>query len=97
MSYGDLVAVYETNCEPFVSVAQCDLFLRAASMLRRRTPAETEHVGERLVLRDIDSAMAEARKARGILTLQCGPATVYVPPDELRGGASCPRGWFSEQ
>lgn len=83
-SIDELYAVYDANCEPFESLAQCDLFLRAASILRRRLPAETEGQGERIALRDLESAIVEARKARGAFAFYATPATVIVPPDELR-------------
>jgi hypothetical protein len=84
MTIANLWEVYETHSEPFESVNQCNVFLRAASMLRGRLPAESEGNGERVSLRDIESAMVEARKQRNIMLAVCRPATVIVAPDRLR-------------
>lgn len=84
MTLADLWRVYDANCEPFQSVAQCDLYLRAANMLYRRLPAESEGAGERITLRDLSMAIAEARKARGILSFGAAGATVIIPHDDLR-------------
>lgn len=80
----DLWRAYDANCEPWESLAQCDLFLRAAAILRRRLPAEVEGAGERLTLRDLDDAMRECRKHRGVFALGAAPVQVPVPPDALR-------------
>lgn len=83
-SLDELWRVYADNCEPFYSVAQCDLFLKAANILRARLPAETEGNGERVSLRDLIAAIEFARKVRYGLCFASRPATVVVPPDRLR-------------
>jgi len=78
-TYSDLARLYDENCEPFETVTQCNLFLRVASILRRRTPEEADHSGERIRTRDIDVAMQQARKEKGVLLVCAKPAEVIVP------------------
>lgn len=84
ISYSDLTAIVDQHHEPWESVAQCDVFLRAAQMLRRREPSEAEKDGMRYSKRDLESAIVQCRKQRAVLALCSRPTEVIVPPDELR-------------
>ena len=84
IAYSDLKRIVYENGEPWSSVAQCDLYLRAAGMYRDTQSAEAEKDGLRISKRDIESSIVECRKARAALLFTCQPATVIVPPDELR-------------
>ena len=84
MSLEDLAAVVDNNCEPFTSVAQCDLYIRAANMYWRRVGEELEHSGERIKTRDLMRSIEHARKMRAVLSLQSQPGEVIVPTDCLR-------------
>lgn len=84
LTYAELAAIVDENGEPFESVAQCDLYLRAASMLRRRVPEEADHSGERIRTRDLLEGMKEARKVKAILSYTGRAHEVIVPTDELR-------------
>lgn len=85
LSYAELADLYDENCEPFSTVEQCDLFLRVANMLRRRTPEEADHSGERIKTRDIEIAMQEARRKKGVL-LMCARPTEVIVAGALREG-----------
>ena len=80
----ELRRIVEDHGEPFKSAAQCEVFLRAAGMLWRRTPAEGEESGSRVVTRDLQRQMDEARKALGRFEMTSEGATVIVPPNDLR-------------
>lgn len=82
--YADLAGIFRENCEPFSSIEQCDLLLRVGSILRQMVPEEADHGGERIRTRDIEVAMAEARKAKAVFGMTSQAATVIVPPDCLR-------------
>lgn len=84
LSYADLARIVDENGEPFESLAQCDLFLRAAGMLRRRVPEEADHSGERIRTRDLLSMIEEARRFRGVFRMTSEQPTVIVPRDDLR-------------
>ncbi|MBN1855078.1 MAG: hypothetical protein JW829_20260 [Pirellulales bacterium] len=84
LAYDELARIADENGEPFNTLAQCDLFLRAAGMLRRRIPEEADNAGERIRTRDLNTMMAEARKARSIFLLANQSPTVIVPCDDLR-------------
>jgi len=84
-SYADLARLHDENCEPFDSLSQCDLFLRVASRLRRMTPDETEHSGNRIKTRDLMDSIQEARRYRNIYSLKINQRpTVIVPKDNLQ-------------
>ncbi len=84
MTYDELAAVYDDNCEPFSSVEQCDLFIKAANVLWRREKDEAEHSGERYKTRDYMRAIERAEKAKKVLLFTCQPGEVIVTPDRLR-------------
>ncbi len=84
MSFDELAKVYEENSEPFESLAQCNLFLRAAAMLRRRIPEEAEQGGERIRTRDLDSQMQIARRARAVFQVASQKPVAIIPPANLR-------------
>ena len=84
LSYSELARIVEEHGEPYESLAQCNLFLRAAGMLRRRVPEETEHSGERMRTRDLLAMIEEARRARGVFLIAAQKPTVLVPCDDLR-------------
>ena len=84
LTYADLARIVDENGEPFVSLDQCELYLRAAGMLRRRTPAEAEQSSARINTRDLNTMMAEARKARAVFLLANQSPTIIVPRDDLR-------------
>jgi hypothetical protein len=60
----ELFAVYDDNAEPFRSLDQCDLFIRAASILLRRVPIESDQVGSRFKLNDVRADLETARRWR---------------------------------
>ena len=64
LMYLDLGRIVDENGKPFESLAQCDLFLRVAGMLRRRAPEEANHSGERIRTRDLLNMIEEARLAK---------------------------------
>lgn len=84
LSYSDIARIVDENGEPYESLAQCDLFLRAAGMLRRRVPEETDHSGERIRTRDLLSMIEECRRARNVFLFAAQKPTVIVPRDLLR-------------
>lgn len=67
----ELERVYENNSEPFSSIEQVERFIRAASMLRQRVPAESEHSGERYSLRDIMESLSRAQRWRAVYLMSC--------------------------
>jgi hypothetical protein len=79
-SYADLARIVDDNCEPFFSIEQCDRFIKAASILRRREPSETEEDGIRVSKRDLMDQIAEARKAREALTITTAQRVTVVVP-----------------
>ena len=84
LSYSELARIVDENCEPFTTLAQCDRFIKAASMLRRREPSESESQGERVSKRDLMDQIVEARKAREVFLLTSSTrTTVIVPTDCL--------------
>lgn len=85
LSAAELKAIYDDNAEPFASIEQCQVFLRVASILRRREPEEIERAGDRLKTRDIEKGMAEARKALAVFQMQ-SRAQVHIVPGPLREG-----------
>ena len=84
MSFDDLAAVVEENGEPFESLAQCDVFLRAAAMLFRRAPEEIEEGGQKMRTRDIERLMLVARKARARFQYCIQKPVHIIPPAALR-------------
>lgn len=83
LTYDELARIWEENGEPFDSRAQCDLFLRVASILRRRTPQEAEQSGNRIATRDLLDSIHQARKARAVFLIADEKPTVIVPTNTL--------------
>ena len=84
LTYAELAAVVDENREPFYSLDQCELYLRAAGMLRRRVPEEADHSGERIRSRDLQVGIEMARKSRGVFLLSAQCPVSIIPPDDLR-------------
>ncbi len=84
LTYDELAKIVDEHGEPFASVQQCDLYLRAAGMLWRRVPEEAEHAGERFRSRDLQTGIKLARLSRGMLLLQAQRPVGIVTTDDLR-------------
>jgi hypothetical protein len=83
-TFEELATIVDDNSEPFDSLEQCRRFLRAASMLWRREPSESEIGGERIIKRDLQAQMDRARRAQGIFLMTSQGSTVIVPSDDMR-------------
>jgi hypothetical protein len=79
LTYAELADIVDENGEPFETVEQCKLYLRAASMLRRRVPEESEQSGERLRTRDLLEGIKEARKWMSIYLLSSEKPQAITP------------------
>lgn len=84
LSYSEVRAIVENNGEPFTTSDQCDLFLRAVTVLRGRQPAESEQEGNRVLMRDVELQIVEARRMRGIFRVAVDLPTAIVPSCDLR-------------
>jgi len=83
-SYSELARICDDNCEPFETQEQTELFIKAASMLRRREPSEHERDGVRVNKRDLMDQIAEARKALAIFQITSRDVSVIVPTNDLQ-------------
>ncbi len=83
-NYRELKRIYETDCAPFRSLAQVERFIKAATILHGREPAEVEQSGIRVSKRDLQMQIDKAEREREVLLLAGETATVIVPTDCLR-------------
>jgi hypothetical protein len=84
LSYTELARIVDDHTEPFLSALQCQIFLRAASMLWRREPAETDQSGDRVSKRDLQVQMIEARKSLAVFQFGTARTTVITPTHDLQ-------------
>ena len=84
MTRDEWALVFRRNSEPFATLAQCELLIRAAAVLRQIDPEEAEQGGERIRTRDIDVQSQIARRARAAFQYGTQKPVHIIPPANLR-------------